>query len=129
MLDVIEGAGLKNVLAVVTRYFGGVLLGTGGLVRAYSTAAKNAVAAAELAKMCECRVYETVCAYADHEKLLSVIQKCGGTVENTLFAEGVTLTFSILSEKKDAFEKSVNENFSGKLTPKIKKIGIFPVKI
>ena len=48
MLDVVQGAGLRNVLVVVTRYFGGTLLGTGGLVRAYTAAAKAGVEASEV---------------------------------------------------------------------------------
>ena len=129
VLEVVQGSGLKNVLAVVTRYFGGVLLGTGGLVRAYSTAAKNAVAAAKTFKMCECVIFEIACAYSDHEKLLSVISKNGGLVENTLFAEGVTVTFNLLLEKKEQFQKNLNEAFSGRLAAEVKKIGIFPVNI
>ncbi len=54
MLDVLEGNGLKNVVVVVTRYFGGILLGTGGLVRAYSKATKEAI---ELAKIVEMKTY------------------------------------------------------------------------
>ncbi|MBQ7726583.1 MAG: YigZ family protein, partial [Clostridia bacterium] len=69
ILEVVEAGGFTNVLLVVTRYFGGVLLGTGGLVRAYTAAAKEAVAAAKPVKMTLCRVYNTVCSYADHEKL------------------------------------------------------------
>ena len=55
MLKVLSGAGIRNAMVVVTRYFGGTLLGTGGLVRAYTNAAQAALADAEIVRMCRCR--------------------------------------------------------------------------
>jgi uncharacterized YigZ family protein len=85
ILDVILGSEIKNIAIVVTRYFGGVLLGTGGLVRAYSKSAKDAVNNAKVVEMIPCTVYETVCEYTDHQRLVSIIENAGGKIENTEF--------------------------------------------
>ena len=61
ILEVIDGASLKNVAIVVTRYFGGVLLGTGGLVRAYSGAAQGVLTSADIKTMTECDELEITC--------------------------------------------------------------------
>ena len=77
ILDVIVGSGLTDIAIVVTRYFGGVLLGTGGLVRAYSKSAKDVIESAEVFQMIPSLEYETVCEYTDHSKLENLIVSCG----------------------------------------------------
>ena len=129
VLEVIQGSKLKDVIIVVTRYFGGVLLGTGGLVKAYTTAAQNALMTAERVKMCECTVFEAECSYSDKDKLISVVEKYGGNVINTEYTENVSLEFSILSSSVADFEPALKEAFSGKMIANIKEIGIFPIKI
>lgn len=69
MLEVLQGSGLTNVVAVVTRYFGGTLLGTGGLVRAYTEAVKNALANAQIVSMQLCSDLDVTCAYTDVNNL------------------------------------------------------------
>ena len=129
VLEVIEGAGLKNVLVVVTRYFGGVLLGTGGLVRAYTTAAQNAVMAAIKVKMCECIVYSASVNYSMTDKVLQVIKKYNGVIFNTEYKENVEIKFNLQIDNKVQFEKSIKELFSGEMIAKEIETGIFPVKI
>ena len=73
VLDVIQGAGLVDCVVVVTRYFGGVLLGTGGLSRAYSQAASQAVKAAGRICMRPCAAMEIVCDYAQYGRILPLI--------------------------------------------------------
>lgn len=63
MLEVLLGADITNVVAVVTRYFGGVLLGTGGLVRAYSEAVKDALLTASICEICYCVDFEIIIGY------------------------------------------------------------------
>lgn len=113
--DVITGDGVTNLAVVVTRYFGGVLLGTGGLVRAYSKAAKDAMLAADKAEMIPCTIYETVCEYTDHGKLLNLIETSGGVVDNTEFTDKVTLTYSFKDAESEGYLKKLSESFSARL--------------
>lgn len=122
MLDIIKGAGITDVTVVVTRYFGGVLLGTGGLVRAYSDATKNAVVLVKRVKIEPCVVFKTVCDYADHERVLRLIKDSGGEVENTEFAENIELTAFFSIEEGEQFPQRLKEAFSARLeTEEIKR--------
>ncbi len=129
ILEVLEGSGLTNVLLVVTRYFGGVLLGTGGLVRAYSKAAKDAVNAAERAKMTPCTVLRTRCPYADHDRLIKLIEAAGGVPENTEFADEVTLIYHLQSGAVPDFLDRLCEGFAAKITAEPVAETLCPVKI
>ncbi len=95
VLDVLQKEGLTDCCVVVTRYFGGILLGGGGLVRAYSHAAKLAVDAAGVIKMSLCVRAECECDYGYYGKLASLIPECGGTVETSDFAENVKVVFTM----------------------------------
>ena len=115
VLDVIIGSEIKNIAIVVTRYFGGVLLGTGGLVRAYSKSAKDAVLNARVVEMIPCTVYSTVCDYSDHQKLVALVESSGGKIENTEFTDKVTLYYSFRDEDFVGFEPLLCEHFSARL--------------
>lgn len=94
-LDVIRKSGITDVCTVVTRYFGGILLGAGGLVRAYSHTASLAVEKAGIIKMGLCDVFEINSDYARYERLVKLINECGGTVESTDFSDRVRISFRI----------------------------------
>lgn len=115
VLDVIAGSEIKNIAIVVTRYFGGVLLGTGGLVRAYSKSAKDAVENATVVEMIPCTVYSTVCEYSDHQKLVALVESSGGKIENTEFTDKITLYYSFKDEDFKSFEPKLCEHFSARL--------------
>ncbi len=95
VLDVLQKEGLTDCVVVVTRYFGGILLGGGGLVRAYSHAAKLAVDAAGVIKMSLCVRAECECDYGYYGRLASLIPECGGTIETSEFTENVKVTFTM----------------------------------
>lgn len=118
VFDVLSGSGLQDVLVVVTRYFGGVLLGTGGLVRAYSSAARDAIEKAEPVEMCECVTFSISCPYADHQRLERLISDCKGTVENNEFAADITVTVSFKVEMIEDFLLKLCESFSARLNAK-----------
>ena len=121
VFDVINGEGVTDLAVVVTRYFGGVLLGTGGLVRAYSKSAKDALENAKKAEMIPCMVFETVCEYTDHGKLLNLIEAQGGIIEQSNFTDKVVLRYSLRDGDTDPYMKKLSETFSARL--KAEEIG------
>lgn len=129
ILDVINGSKIKNVLIVVTRYFGGVLLGTGGLVRAYQTSAKDALNSIPKAKMCLLSEYAIKCGYPYHQRLVNVIEKNNAVITDTVFTDSVEVFAEIKSERGEDFERSVFEAFSSKIVPKKVKDKYSAVKI
>lgn len=112
ILDIINGFGLMDVTVVVTRYFGGILLGTGGLVRAYTKSAKDTLDFAEKYMMVPGVNYSITCEYAQLKKLEGLILNFGGTVDQTLFEQTVTVTFTISKDRADRFLASLEESFS-----------------
>lgn len=129
VLEVIEGAGLTDTAVVVTRYFGGVLLGTGGLVRAYSAAAKAAVDAAEKVMMTPCAVYYTVCPYSDHARIINLIERRGGTVQNTDFGAEIKLEYYFKTEDSAGFLSDLSETFSARLAAETVCEKMLPMKM
>lgn len=127
VLDVIEGAGLKNVLLIVTRYFGGVLLGTGGLVRAYSGAAQGVVAAADIKTMTLCREIEIECDYSLFDSLENTLKGIDGGVLGTQFSNNVCTNIYINDATADAFCERIIDQFCGKVTIKTKNQKFYPI--
>lgn len=93
-LSVLQGAGLTDVCCVTARYFGGTLLGSGGLVRAYSAAARLALNDAGIARMTPWRRGAFSCSYARYERLRRLLEDRGARVEETSFGAEVELIFS-----------------------------------
>ena len=104
ILDVLLREGIHNCIVVVTRYFGGILLGGGGLVRAYSHAAKIAVDAGGIVTRAECSIVKIRCDYTFYGRLASLIPEQGGIVEDTAFEDAVTVKMRIPQELEPAFE-------------------------
>lgn len=100
---------LKNnniiyTLAVVVRYFGGIKLGSGGLIRAYSKATNEALNVASISQYVLMNTYELVCNYEDFDKISYLIEKYDGNIINKKFEVKVTLVFSINEEKLKELE-------------------------
>lgn len=91
-LNVFRSANVCDVVCVVTRYFGGILLGSGGLVRAYSKAASMALEAAGRARMAEWQSVAVECSYAHYERLRRLLEGEGAQDMSGDFAEFVTVT-------------------------------------
>lgn len=115
ILDIINGFELKDVTVVVTRYFGGILLGTGGLVRAYSKAAKDTLDAAQKYIMVPGITYRVSCEYANYSRLEALVADYGGAVENTVFEHNVSILFSIPQSVSQQFLISLKDAFSSLL--------------
>ncbi|MBQ3202232.1 MAG: YigZ family protein [Clostridia bacterium] len=116
VLDVLRKEGLTDCVVVVTRYFGGILLGAGGLVRAYSHGAKIAVDAGGVVEMRRCLLGEIVCDYAQYGMIPSILADCGATLTDTEFGEAVTVGFSIPREGQGSLEAAVIDRSNGRLS-------------
>ena len=113
MLDVLTKNEIEDVVVVVTRYFGGVLLGTGGLVRAYSKAAKIALDAAKVITMSVCGECTLSCNYNQYGKLNTLILNDGAVIDDTDFSDNVTLKFHIPSDRLNSLEKNIADATAG----------------
>ena len=114
VLDVLKKRGLTDCIVVVTRYFGGVLLGAGGLVRAYSSCASLAVDAAGEVKMERCAVCALSCSYTLYGKMPSLITDFSGAVESSDFTDAVNLRFRIPQDAFERFNAELSELSLGK---------------
>lgn len=116
VLEVLQREGLTDVCAVVTRYFGGILLGTGGLVRAYSHAAKLAVDAAAVLHMTPCAQVTVECDYAFYGKLTYLLPDFGARTEGSDFGERVALRLLLRCDQMDGFQKALTELSAGRVS-------------
>jgi uncharacterized YigZ family protein len=112
-LNVFRAEGIQNVCCVVTRYFGGVLLGTGGLVRAYSAAAKMALDAAGVMEMAQWRKALIVCAYGQFERVKRLLEDHGAVIEDTDFAADVSFEALLRADVADGFAKTLTDATAG----------------
>ena len=128
VLDVLLKENLTDCCVVVTRYFGGILLGGGGLVRAYSHTAKLGVDAAQKIKMALCVRAEANCDYGFYGKLSAMIPEAGGTVESTDFTDRVSVCFTMPQHLYDGFCAAVFDASLGKVSPAQRETLFAPAK-
>lgn len=115
MLEVLIGSGIRNIAVVVTRYFGGTLLGTGGLVRAYTQAVKEG--------LCHCRIscrrpgirLELKTDYNAVGKVLYLLEKHHLTPEDSTYETDVCLTAAMPKEMRESLCKELTEATAGKI--------------
>ena len=119
MLNVFEREGIENVLCVVTRYFGGVLLGTGGLVRAYTAAAKDALADAGVNEMRRWTSLRVPCPYSLYDRVRLEAEKQGAVFENTDYGADITLSLLLPEAAAEPFARALQELSAGKLAPEV----------
>ena len=116
-LEVLHGAGLKDVCCVVTRYFGGTLLGPGGLVRAYTAATQAAVEAARtedvIVEMTLVTRVVVQIPYSAYDRLTRMVADAGGRVRDSIFAEDVQLTCAFHTGDEKAFVAAVTDFANG----------------
>ncbi len=129
VLDVLLKENIFDAALVVTRYFGGIMLGAGGLVRAYSHSAKIAVDAAVRVKMGLCSILEIICDYNFYSKLTIIINEFNAETLESVFAEDVKLTISLSIKDAENFQLKLIDSSGGKVN--ILKIGekFAPLKI
>lgn len=114
ILNVVKMSGATDLAVVVTRYFGGILLGAGGLVRAYTSAAKIAVDASGLAVFEEYSFAKITVTYSDYQRLTVALARIGATEENCDFGEDVTLISAIEKARARELFDLVSELTYGK---------------
>lgn len=108
-LEVIQHVPLVDVAVVVTRYFGGVLLGTGGLVRAYTQATQAGIAAAQLVVVSRCVDITIRIAYPKYEQLVRIAADCEAKALDTIYADDVTLKLRMLEGTQDSLLLKLTE--------------------
>lgn len=113
VLEVIKKEGLTDVAVVVTRYFGGVLLGAGGLVRAYGKSAKLGIDAAGRIEKLFCELYLIRCDYSTYGKVEYLINTEGYILKDCTFENDVCLTVGVKPEASDAFRKKIADLSGG----------------
>lgn len=114
ILEVITKSDIHNCLVIVTRYFGGVLLGTGGLVRAYTQAAKEAVANSTLAKRIPGSRYLVECEYTSEGKIRYALTMLGADISKVDYTDKVNFLIVVEKEKSEEFIKKITEVTNGR---------------
>lgn len=117
MLEVLTREGVTNCLCVVTRYFGGVLLGAGGLIRAYAHGAKVALDAAGVAAMKRVSLYNTRFDYSLFERMKLEVEAAGGGVDAVDYSDAVTMDYWIPGGGEEEFSRRIVELSAGKVEP------------
>ena len=113
MLNVFQREGVENVCCVVTRYFGGILLGAGGLVRAYTQSAKDALDAAGISVVRRWVAMEVPCTYSMFERARLEVAAFDGVIENVDYGADVVLSALLPEEKAADFAAHILDMSAG----------------
>lgn len=115
VLEVLRKTAVRDAAVVVTRYFGGILLGTGGLLRAYSAAAKQAVEDAGCVRMLPLSLLSLDCSYADHQRIMLELPRFGAAVDWVEFGGEVRLVVAVRSENAGVLSARITEMTAGRV--------------
>ncbi len=119
MLDILKGNDLYDVVAVVTRYFGGTLLGTGGLVRAYSDSLKAALEDSELSELMDGAEVSVLCEYKIADRIKYLASTSEIFTVNEIYTDKCELHYLVPLEKLESFTGRITEMSSGSIAPEI----------
>ncbi len=114
ILDVIRKSGVCDAVIVVTRYFGGILLGAGGLVRAYSHGASIALDAAQIVTYEKYAELVLDCSYSDYQKYSVVLPTFNAVIDGTDFSDKVTIRFAVKETVVSVLEEKITEMSGGR---------------
>lgn len=129
MLKVLEGAGIRNAAVVVTRYFGGTLLGTGGLVRSYTQAAQAALADADIVRMCRCRVIFIGTEYSLLDRILYYLKQQKLTPADQVYTDRVTMKITVEEERAQQIIDGLVSLSGGKADLSTLEEGFYPLSV
>lgn len=116
ILDVIMNHDIYNIVIVVTRYFGGTLLGTGGLIRSYTEAAKDGIARSDIIEKIPGRRFLADMDYTDLGKVRYILEKNHYLIEDTEYTDRVLLHLLVPEDEIAAFKKAVTDGSNGRIT-------------
>lgn len=119
MLEVLKKSGLQNVLAVCTRYFGGTLLGAGGLVRAYTQSIAQTLDEVQKVELVPCSVYRCNFDFAVFSRVQSPLVSAGFLFDGITYSQSVSAVISVISGKEDSFLQLVRNLTQGQSTPQL----------
>ena len=129
ILDVLRANEMTDCVVAVTRYFGGILLGSGGLIRAYSTGASIAVKAASKAKIVPCGEYQVILDYPQLGSFQNLLSTVEGEQTDAQYTDRIALTVVVPREQANAFESRVVETFNATVVPRLVGTSNRPVKV
>ena len=115
MLNVFQRESVTNVVCVVTRYFGGVLLGAGGLTRAYTKGAKDALDAAGISRMSLWTLWDIPCSYSLFERMKLEIAACNGVVRDAEYGADIVIRAAFPAGGAEKFAPRLTELSAGQL--------------
>jgi uncharacterized YigZ family protein len=129
ILKMISSEGITNIVVVVSRYYGGVKLGTGGLVRAYSSVAKEAILKAGICNVSKGKILKIISDYKDFQKILLCSEKGDFSIENQVFEQQIGADLIIEWENTDKVIKELKDLTNGRFeiiseSERLVKIGI-----
>ena len=128
MLDVLKNKRIFKTVAVVTRYFGGIKLGTGGLTRAYGGSVSECLKCSEILNMSDACFMKINLDYDKYSRLLKYLNNSTVSIISTDFDNNVVVDFAIKSEFADDFVKKITDAFNGKVDCKVVKNGYYAFK-
>lgn len=110
ILDILRGMKLQNILVIVTRYFGGILLGTGGLVRAYTDSTKEALKKAKIKEKVLKIEYKVEIPYSYYDKISHFCRTNNYQIVDSTYSDMVNIFVVVEKDRAINFERNITEN-------------------
>lgn len=129
VIEAMKKSGVTDAVVVATRYFGGILLGGGGLIRAYSHTATIALAAAQRVRMKRCLKLSIACSYDSYGRVQAIVPECGGIVDDTAFTDSVTLYLHLEPELLESLARRLADATSGRAVIERRGEEFYPLAI
>lgn len=129
VIEAMKKSGVTDAVVVATRYFGGILLGGGGLIRAYSHTATIALAAAQRVRMKRCLKLSIACSYDGYGRVQAIVPECGGIVDDTAFTDSVTLYLHLEPELLEGLARRLADATSGRAVIERRGEEFYPLAI
>ena len=120
ILEMLEKQHITDVVCVVTRYFGGILLGTGGLVRAYTDSAKAGLEVCGTVTMEKCDIFELLLPYSSLQSAEYILKNLGAVVDSKEYSENILMTAYAKTKDTEEILKAINDTFGISISVSVK---------